>query len=70
MLLNGRILNHTRLHAAYSDAPRPSPRCPSDGPLAASMNMSANSGPAMAIRTRMQIDEKTDRSGSTVALIG
>src|SRR3546814_13397910 len=43
---------------------------PSDGPLAASMNMSVNSGPTMAIRTRMQIDGKTDRSGSAVALIG
>src|SRR3546814_7501618 len=31
---------------------------PSDGPLAVSMNMSVNSGPAMAIRTRMQIDGK------------
>ena len=34
------------------------------------MNMSVNSGPAMAIRTRMQIDGKTDRSEPTVALIG
>src|SRR3546814_14782264 len=44
--------------------------CPSDGPLAASMNMSVNSGPVMAIRTRMQIDGKTDRLGPAVALIG
>src|SRR3546814_6775538 len=43
---------------------------PSDGPLAVSMNMSVNSGPAMAIRTRMQIDGKTDRLGPVVALIG
>src|SRR3546814_3303480 len=28
------------------------------------------SGPAMAIRTRMQIDGKTDRLGPVVALIG
>src|SRR3546814_3187447 len=34
------------------------------------MNMSVNSGPAMAIRTRMQIDGKTDRLGPVVALIG
>ena len=51
-------------------ASRPFVPCPSDGPLAVSMNMSVNSGPAMAIRTRMQIDAKTDRSGSAVALIG
>jgi hypothetical protein len=44
--------------------------CPSGGPLAASMNMFVNSGPAMAIWTRIQIDGKTDRSGPTVALIG
>src|SRR3546814_20125704 len=43
---------------------------PSDGPLAVSMNMSVNSGPAMVIRTRMQIDGKTDRLGPVVALIG
>src|SRR3546814_13982863 len=34
------------------------------------MNMSVNSGPVMAIRTRMQIDGKTDRLGPAVALIG
>ena len=51
-------------------ASRPFRHCPSDGPLAASMNMSVNSGPAMAIRTRMQIDGKTDRLGPAVALIG
>src|SRR3546814_19263085 len=45
-------------------------RSPSDGPLAARMNMSGNSGPVMAIRTRMQIDGKTDRLGPAVALIG
>src|SRR3546814_4023854 len=32
--------------------------------------MSVNSGPVMAIRTRMQIDGKTDRLGPAVALIG
>src|SRR3546814_7776923 len=39
--------------------PRP---CPSDGPLAASRNMSVNSGPITAIRTRSDNDGKTDRS--------
>jgi hypothetical protein len=34
------------------------------------MNMSVPSGPAMAIRTRMQIEGATDRSGPAVALIG
>jgi len=34
------------------------------------MNMSVNSGPAMTIRTKMQIDRRTDRSEPTVALIG
>src|SRR3546814_2004052 len=44
--------------------------CPSDGPLAARMNMSVNSGPVMAIRTRSQNDGKTDTIGQHVALIG
>src|SRR3546814_19396011 len=47
--------------------PRP---CPSDGPLAASRNMSVNSGPITAIRTRSDNDGKTDRIGLHVALIG
>src|SRR3546814_6332338 len=44
--------------------------CPSDGPLAASRNMSVNSGPITAIRTRSDNDGKTDRIGLHVALIG
>src|SRR3546814_14949433 len=44
--------------------------CPSDGPLAARMNMSVNSGPVMAIRTRSQNDGKTEKIGQHVALIG
>src|SRR3546814_12392130 len=34
------------------------------------MNMSVNSGPVMAIRTRSQNDGKTDTIGQHVALIG
>src|SRR3546814_6398115 len=43
--------------------------CPSDGPLAANRNMSVNSGPVTAIRTRSHNDGKTDRIGHHVALI-
>src|SRR3546814_20884343 len=57
----------SRRLAKYFLLPRP---CPSDGPLAARRNMSVNSGPITAIRTRSDNDGKTDRIGLHVALIG